>query len=475
MIDDGVNGNPTPASGVKVPAQLQALGVTHVDHHFASHYHADHIGLFATIFGSGGVATLGYGWDRAESYTTQTYTNYVNTLGPRRRTLVKGQVITLDSLSAHPVLITCVDLNGAGTNTTDENGQSLVLRVSYGEFDAVFGGDLPGTSPAIEPIVGPEVGPVEVYKVNHHGSASSTTTNWLTATTPKVAVISCGTGNTYGHPTASVLSRLHAAGVKSYWTETGSGVAPNPAWDKVSNNQVIISATWQPGGVDTIRGTGFADTFINSGTSDVTPPVVAVAAPDGGETWTVGSSQNITWNATDGTGVTSVTLTYSTSGASGPYNTIATGEANDGVYAWTVPNAPSRDAYVKVTAFDAATNSGTDFSSGAFTIADSSVVTSVGEDIPIRAQLAQNYPNPFGGTTTFSFSLSEASDARLEVYDLNGRRMATVVDMQMGPGSHQVRWSPQASASEMASGIYFYRLTLNGTTRLTRRMVLMQP
>lgn len=165
MIDDGVYTNPTPASGVKVPAQLQALGVTHVDHHFASHYHADHIGLFATIFGNGGVATLGYGWDRAESYTTQTYTNYVNTLGSRRRTLVKGQVIMLDSLSAHPVLITCVDLNGAGTNTTDENGQSVVLRVSYGEFDAVFGGDLPGTSPAIEPIVGPEVGPVEVYSV----------------------------------------------------------------------------------------------------------------------------------------------------------------------------------------------------------------------------------------------------------------------------------------------------------------------
>src|SRR6185436_7750733 len=90
MIDDGVSGNPTPASGVKVPGQLQALGVSHVDHHFASHYHADHIGLFSTIFAVGGVATLGYGWDRGESYTTQTYRNYVDTLGSKRRTLVKG-------------------------------------------------------------------------------------------------------------------------------------------------------------------------------------------------------------------------------------------------------------------------------------------------------------------------------------------------------------------------------------------------
>src|SRR5512136_775150 len=68
MIDNGVGGNPTPASGVKVPAQLQALGVTHVDHHFASHYHSDHIGLMNTIFGTGGI-TLDYGWDRAGSYS----------------------------------------------------------------------------------------------------------------------------------------------------------------------------------------------------------------------------------------------------------------------------------------------------------------------------------------------------------------------------------------------------------------------
>ena len=53
----------------------------------------------------------------------------------------------------------------------------MVLKVSYGEFDMVFGGDLPGTNSGsykdIETIVGPQVGPVEVYKVHHHGSATS--------------------------------------------------------------------------------------------------------------------------------------------------------------------------------------------------------------------------------------------------------------------------------------------------------------
>ena len=190
MIDEGEA--TATAMGATVLAQLQALGVTHVDHHFVSHYHQDHIGNFSAIFGSGGVALV-YGWDRGGSYTTQTYTNYVNTLGARRRTLVKNKVITLDSLSAHPVTIKCVDLAGAGISTTDENSLSVQLKVSYGDFDMSFGGDTPGQNSGsyknIESTVGPEMGPVEVYKVHHHGSATSSWTTWLNTTQPKIAVI----------------------------------------------------------------------------------------------------------------------------------------------------------------------------------------------------------------------------------------------------------------------------------------------
>ena len=360
MIDDGQSS--------LITAQIQALGVTHVDHHFASHYHADHIKYFSTIFAPGGVA-LDYGWDRAGSYNTVTYTNYVNTLGSRRRTIVKNQVITLDSLSAHPVTITCVDLAGAGTGTSDENSLSLVLKVSYGEFDEVFGGDLQGSSPDVESIVGPEVGPVEVYKVHHHGSATSSWPSWLTATQPRIGLISVGS-NSYGHPRAEALGNLHAAGVKTYWTQGGSGVAPDPFWDKVSNGQVVISATWEPGGVDTVRGTAFADTFTNSGSAppDTTPPQVAVVSPDGGETWKAGSTHLISWSATDDVGVTSVDLAYSTDGGATFPNAIATGIANSGSHAWQVPNTPTADGRVRVTAHDAMGNAGADSSHADWTI-----------------------------------------------------------------------------------------------------------
>ncbi|HVP15072.1 MAG TPA: Ser-Thr-rich GPI-anchored membrane family protein [Terriglobales bacterium] len=382
MIDDGVNGNPTPACGVKVPQQLQALGVTHVDAHFDSHYHSDHLGLFKTIFGSGGIATVDIGWDRGGSYTTSYYTDYVNTLGSKRRTLTKGQVITFDSLSAHPVTIKCVDLNAAGISTTDENSLSVQLKVSYGNFDESFGGDTPGQNSGsyknVETTVGPEMGNVEVYKVHHHGSATSSWTDWLNATQPKVAVVSEGTGNSYGHPTSAAMTRIHNAGTHCYWTETGSGATPVSGWDKVSNGQIIISATWEPGGVDTIRGNGFADTFTNSGTADATPPVVSMTSPDGGEDWKAGSSHAITWTASDNVGVTTVDLAYSTNGGASFGNVIASGLANSGSYSWSVPNAPGTTLKVRALAHDAAGNIGSDSSAANFTVSTWTITASAG-------------------------------------------------------------------------------------------------
>ena len=388
MIDEGESA--TTALGKTVLQQLQALGVTHVKYHFVSHYHSDHIGNFSAIFGTGGVA-LDYGWDRGGSYSSGAYTNYANTLGTaRRRTMVKNQILMLDSLSAHPVTIKCVDLAGAGISTSDENSLSMQLKVSYGEFDMSYGGDTPGQNSGsyknVETPVSSEMGPIEVNKVHHHGSATSSWTDWLNATHPKIAVISLGAGNSYNHPTVAALGRLHAANVKTYWTENGTSSSAQPlaGWDKVSSGQVIISATWEGAGVDTVRsngvGTPFADTFTNSGTApgDVTAPAVAVTSPDGGETWKAGSTHAITWTATDAVGVTSVDLAYSTNGGATFPNTLASGIANSGSWSWTVPNVPTGTARVRVLARDAAGNLGRDSSAANFTIDRWSIVASAG-------------------------------------------------------------------------------------------------
>ena len=80
--------------------------------------------------------------------------------------------------------------------------------------------------------------------------------------------------------------------------------------------------------------------------------------------------------------------------------------------------------------------------------------------------LRQNHPNPFRGSTSISFRLSEPSRISLVVYDVRGREVARLVDGRMGGGVHSVTFD----ASRLASGVYVYRLTTSEFVE-TRRMV----
>ncbi len=472
VIDNGPGG--TPAMGVTVPNQLKALGITTIKHHFASHYHSDHISGTDDIVNAG--ITIQNGWDRGGSYTTAAYTTYKNTLGAKRHTIVKNQIVTLDSLSTHPVFIKCVDLAGAGlSGGSEENNLCLILKVTYGEFDEVFGGDTPGFNSGsyvnVEAPASLEIGKAEVYKVHHHGSATSSSAVWLSAMQPKIGVISCGNGNSYHHPTADALSRLHAASVHTYWTELGSGVAPDPAWDKVANGQVRISATWAGAGVDSISGNGFADTFTNSGVApDQTAPVVAVTAPNGGENWPIASSQVITWTATDNVGVTTVDLAYSIDGGVTFDGVIATGIANSGSYDWTVPDAATATARVMVSAHDAVGLVGVHASDADFAI--STVASGVG-DLTLAASLGV-YPNPCGGGgTRVLYSVPRAGMVDVNVYDIAGRLVRRLASGSVAGGEHPLEWDGRdENGTNAPSGVYLVRLHGAAGVEKTQRLVL---
>jgi len=102
--------------------------------------------------------------------------------------------------------------------------------------------------------------------------------------------------------------------------------------------------------------------------SDMTSPVVTVVAPNGGESWAVGSQHEIRWVATDNDTVTKIDIRYSTDGGSTYPNVIATNEPNDSTYLWTVPATVSDSCLVRITAYDASLNSASDSSDSLFTI-----------------------------------------------------------------------------------------------------------
>ncbi len=101
-------------------------------------------------------------------------------------------------------------------------------------------------------------------------------------------------------------------------------------------------------------------------------------------------------------------------------------------------------------------------------------------EVPKAFELLQNYPNPFNPTTTIEFAIAprgdgnQMVDARLEVYNILGQRVITLLDEPLPAGRHTVQWdSRDKSGNSVASGIYFYRLTA-GDYSQSKKMVLMK-
>lgn len=92
-----------------------------------------------------------------------------------------------------------------------------------------------------------------------------------------------------------------------------------------------------------------------------------------------------------------------------------------------------------------------------------------GGDMPREFALNQNFPNPFNPTTRISYALPQASDVRLQIFDLLGRNVVTLVNTQMPAGRHIVDFD----ASRLASGIYIYRLQAGDKT-FAKRMTLVK-
>jgi hypothetical protein len=87
----------------------------------------------------------------------------------------------------------------------------------------------------------------------------------------------------------------------------------------------------------------------------------------------------------------------------------------------------------------------------------------------VSFELAQNYPNPFNPSTGIRYQVPSVSDVQLEVFDMLGRKVATLVNERKSVGSHFVSFN----ASNLASGVYLYKLTA-GTFSETKKMLLVK-
>jgi len=111
----------------------------------------------------------------------------------------------------------------------DPNMQSLVMLARWGHFEMLFTGDAEAEAVPLDP------GPIDVLKVAHHGSADSGLADLLAYSAPALALISVGSGNSYGHPSAETLATLEAHDVDLLRTDRDETISLN-----VSGNSVDV-------------------------------------------------------------------------------------------------------------------------------------------------------------------------------------------------------------------------------------------
>ena len=191
---------------------LQEHGVTRIDVMVATHPHADHIGGLIGVIEN---VDVGQVMDSGQLHTTRTFEDLLDAINTAQIPLFS--VHEGDSLNLDPAVeLEVLNPPAALPEGIDDelNNNSVVIKLTYGEFTALFTGDMEEYSEQRLHATNRETLDADVLKAGHHGSRTSSTDAFLHAVSPEVVIISAGADNTYGHPHQEVLDRIDAAGVQ---------------------------------------------------------------------------------------------------------------------------------------------------------------------------------------------------------------------------------------------------------------------
>ena len=248
MLIDG--GKPEKSSYIY--AWLQQHGLSYLDVIVATHVDADHIG---GLSGALNYASVGTAYCPETTGTTEKFQSFVKYLAQRGKQITvptAGETFALGGAQ--------IQILGPLHRAEDSNDNSIVLKVSFGATSFLFTGDAERAEE--QDLLNSGVNlQSTVLKVGHHGSDTSTSYPFLRAVAPQYAVISVGAGNSYGHPTEAVLSRLRDAGVTTFRTDmqgeiTAVSDGQTINFSTAKNAVAIASANAGGGNADGAAGAG---------------------------------------------------------------------------------------------------------------------------------------------------------------------------------------------------------------------------
>ncbi|MCL1987690.1 MAG: MBL fold metallo-hydrolase [Firmicutes bacterium] len=206
LIDGG-----TAAASNNVVYYLEELGITTLDYVVATHPHSDHIGGLSAVFDRFTVREL---WLPDVTQDTNTFERFLD--AALRNNIEVTTVLAGDLLSAGKIQMTAVAPNANFYANT--NDYSIVLHMQHGNTAFLFTGDAEELSENEIIVAGFNIS-ANVLKVGHHGSTTSSSTAFLDAVNPNVAVIQVGAGNQFGHPNWRIMERLEERGIEVFRTD----------------------------------------------------------------------------------------------------------------------------------------------------------------------------------------------------------------------------------------------------------------
>ncbi len=240
---DGGSSDRKEVETYQIAPFLKYRGVSRLDAVFVTHSDADHISGIKGLMEAYGETGIGIGClylpDLAEECRDENYLELVSLAqgcGIPVRLLCEGEHLRNGKL-----MLTCIHPGKSYVNS-DANAGSTVLYLTYENFSALFTGDLEGEGERLVTKrlsdmrgTGRLAGRITLLKVAHHGSKNSTEAYFLEMVDPRIALISAGRDNAYGHPHKETLERLADRECRIYQTPAGGAVTV-----RVKNGRVRI-------------------------------------------------------------------------------------------------------------------------------------------------------------------------------------------------------------------------------------------
>ena len=275
-----IDGGDTGCSN-QMYSYLKRNGISYLDIVVGSHAHVDHVG---GLSGALNYAKAGLVLCPVTEYDTDAFRDfakYAGKNGPGITVPKKG-----DSYALGSATVTVLGLNAG-----EGNDSSIILSVTYQDRVFLFTGDAEREAEQAVLADCPELLAAYGLKVGHHGSADATTYPFLREIMPTIAVISCGEGNPYGHPTDNTLSRLRDAEVTVYRTDLHGDITigfDGNEWSVTTEKTASEETVFTPGEDFNFAGQGSGDDSSDTGSGD------EITRGDGSDNGNADSGSNTT-------------------------------------------------------------------------------------------------------------------------------------------------------------------------------------